>query len=81
MIVKLVLFARAKELVGSESLEFELDDDVTVGGLKCALIEKYPALLEILEHCTMAVDQEYSNDEKKLYHGCEVGCIPPVSGG
>ena len=50
MIVKIVLFARAKELVGSESLELELDDDVSVGDLKRVLAEKYPAMLEILDH-------------------------------
>lgn len=81
MIVKLVLFAKAKELAGANCLDITLGDGATVGDLKSLLAIHHPELTPVLEHCTIAVDQEYASDERRLYHGCEVGCIPPVSGG
>ena len=81
MIVRVELFATAKELVGSNQLELTLEDDATLGDIKSLLVEQYPSLMELVPMCTFSVDQEYADDSKKLYHGCEVGCIPPVSGG
>ena len=79
--VSVVLFARARELAGSGSIQLSLDDSATVADLKSELLRQYPALGDLLPHCTMAVDQEYSDDTTPLRGGCEVGCIPPVSGG
>jgi molybdopterin converting factor subunit 1 len=81
MKIKLVLFAAAKELMGSDSIEFTLRDAASLGELKQSLIEQHPSLLELVEKSTFSVDREYARDEKLLYHGAEVGFIPPVSGG
>lgn len=81
MIIKVMLFASAKELVGQEQLELVLEDEATVGDVKTTLAEQYPPMRELIPSCTFSVDEEYSHDNKRLYHGCEVGCIPPVSGG
>ncbi len=79
--INVVLFARARELAGADSIKLTLDDPATVGDLKAALLQQYPDLSTLLPHCTMAVDHEYSDDDTALSSGCEVGCIPPVSGG
>ena len=81
MIVNVSFFAAVKDVVGTEKMEFSLDDESTVGDLKQMLVEQNPALLELVEKSVFSVDQEYVNDEKQLYHGAEVGFIPPVSGG
>lgn len=81
MDVNVVLFAQARELAGSDSISLSLDEASTLADLKTQLLRKYPALGELLPHCTMAVDHVYSDDGTQLRHGCEVGCIPPVSGG
>ncbi len=81
MMVKVLFFAAAKEMAGTDRLEVILDDESTVGDLKTQLVEQYPALMELMEKSTIAVDQEYVRDEKQLYHDAEVGLIPPVSGG
>ena len=81
MIVKVALFAAAKEQTGIGSLELTLDDFAVLGDLKRVLIEQYPAITSIVEVSTFSVDKEYSDDGRRLYHGCEVACIPPVSGG
>ncbi len=81
MIVKVLLFASAKQLVGESHIELGLDDEATLGSAKASLIEHYPMLMNLLPKCTFSVDQEYAEDARPLYHGCEVACIPPVSGG
>ena len=81
MIIKVSFFAAVKDLMGAEAMELTLDDEATVGELKQTLVEQHPALMEMVEKSVFSVDQEYVNDEKQLYHGAEVGLIPPVSGG
>ncbi len=81
MKVNVVLFAQARDVLGADQLQLEMGDCPTVGDLKRALVEQHPELQEILGHCSIAVDQEYSIDETPLRNGCEVGLIPPVSGG
>ena len=81
MIVKVNLFAAAKDVVGSESIDIVLDDSASLGDLKQTIVEQHPAMMDLVEKSTFAVDKEYSSDEKLLYHGAEVGLIPPVSGG
>jgi len=81
MIVKVNLFAAAKEIVGSDDIEVVLDDSATLGELKQTIVELHPVMLEIVENSSFSVDKEYANDERQLYHGVEIGLIPPVSGG
>ena len=81
MIVNVSFFAAVKDIMGTEKLELSMDDESTVGDLTQTLVEQNPALLELVEKSVFSVDQEYVNDEKQLYHGAEVGFIPPVSGG
>ncbi len=81
MIVNVSFFAAVKDIMGTEKLELSMDDESTVGDLKQTLVVQNPALLELVEISVFSVDQEYVNDEKQLYHGAEVGFIPPVSGG
>ena len=81
MIVKVNLFAAAKEIVGERSVEFVLEDTATLGDLKQALVEQHPSMMELLEVSTFSVDQEYALYDRALYHGVEIGLIPPVSGG
>ena len=81
MIVNVSFFAAVKDMMGAESMELSLDDEATIGELKQTLVEQNPALMELAEKSIFSVDQEYVSDEKQLYHGANVGFIPPVSGG
>jgi len=81
MIVKLLLFAEAKEIVGSESVELTLDDSATVGQLKQAVVELHPGLKKLIEESSISVDRKYAQDDQPLRNGAEIGLIPPVSGG
>lgn len=81
MMIRLMLFAAARELAGADRMEVTLDDEATIGDLKQLLVEQHPSLMTLIEHSTFSVDQEYVNDGKLLYHDAEVALIPPVSGG
>ncbi len=81
MLVKVILFAAAKDIAGQDRLELSMDDSATLGDLKSRLVEQFPGLHEIAYKSSFAVDQEYSSDTKQLHDGAEVGFIPPVSGG
>ncbi len=81
MIVNVSFFAAVKDMMGTDVMELTLDDEATIGDLKQALVEQNPSIMELTEKSIFSVDQEYVNDAKQLYHGAEVGFIPPVSGG
>ncbi len=81
MIVKVSLFAGAKEIAGVSWVELTLESEATVSDLKRKLAELYPDMEPILDKSAISVGQEYSTDARTLYEGAEVGLIPPVSGG
>ncbi len=81
MIVRVKLFAVAKDLIGNESLEVELPEFSTVSQLRTALESQFPQLSTIISHLMIAVDAEYANDQTVLTENSEIACIPPVSGG
>jgi molybdopterin converting factor subunit 1 len=81
MRVRVLLFARAKDLAGTASLEVELPDGATVAGLRGALSKSFPRLGEFLPRCAAAVGGEVAAEETVLAAGVEVAWLPPVSGG
>jgi len=81
MIVKVLLFAEAKEIVGSETVELTLDDGATVSQLKQMVAELHPAMADLIEKSSISVDRKYAQDDQPLHDGAEIGLIPPVSGG
>ena len=81
MIVKINLFAAAKDIIGSNHVEIVLEDSATIGDLKQTIVEQYPEMTDLIEKSTFSIDKEYAEDLKLLYHGIEIGLIPPVSGG
>ena len=81
MIVRVKLFAVAKDLIGNESLEVELPEVATVSQFRTARESQFPQLSTIISHLMIAVDAEYANDQTVLTQNSEIACIPPVSGG
>lgn len=81
MIVKVILFASAKDVVGSDAVELNLDQDATVADVKSQLVEQHPDLLDIIERSTWSVDHEYVDLSAGLHESAEIGLLPPVSGG
>jgi len=79
--VKVLLFARLRELVGGEAVELELPEGATVGEIWGTLQDRAPALRAYPGPPLMAVDQDYARPETVVSDGEEVAFFPPVSGG
>jgi molybdopterin converting factor subunit 1 len=81
MIVRVRLFARAKDLAGTDVLSVELAHGAAVGELRRRLTEQIPALAALLQRSALAVNQEFARDDQMLTEGAECALLPPVSGG
>ena len=81
MIVRVKLFAVAKEIVGSDVLAVEVSDGATIGEVRNAMMASVPELKRILDHSMIAVGAEYARDDTKVNESSEIALIPPVSGG
>jgi molybdopterin converting factor subunit 1 len=81
MTVRVRLFARAKDLAGTEVVSVNLPAGATVADLRRTLAAEYPALAGLLSRCAVAVDDEFAEDALTLPADAEVALLPPVSGG
>jgi len=81
MRVRVMLFARIKEMLGSSWVELELPEGATVGDLRQEFLDREPQLKGLIELCRIAVDSEFAIDHSPLQPHNEIALIPPVSGG
>ncbi|HEY2841369.1 MAG TPA: MoaD/ThiS family protein [Pirellulales bacterium] len=81
MIVRVRLFAVARQLAGKELVEVSLPSGGTIAQLRVALPEQFPALAPLGRAAMFSVGAEYADDNTRLAEGADVACIPPVSGG
>lgn len=79
--LRVKLFARAKQLVGHDVVTMSWSDGGTVAALKEALCQSYPNLRPLAPQLLFAVNNEYASDDFMLKSTDEVACFPPVSGG
>jgi molybdopterin converting factor subunit 1 len=80
MKIQLLFFGIAKDLIGENSINFELNTPETVDNLKEILIEQFPNLKNIHQFA-IAVNEEYADNDLLINNGDVVAIIPPVSGG
>ena len=81
MIVRVQLFAAAREAAGCEVVEVELPAPGTVGTLRQQLIQSVPALRHHAAQLLIAVDCQYAQDDVHVGPDSEIAAFPPVSGG
>lgn len=81
MIVKVLLFAAARDLAGHDVVAATLQADRTVAELRARLSQNFPALGPLLAKSAIAVNHDFADDARVLAPGDEVAVIPPVSGG
>jgi molybdopterin synthase catalytic subunit len=74
-------FAGHRDIVGRATLDMQLEDDATLGGVWARLTADYPRLAGYTGRLLYAVNQEFAGPESPLADGDEVAFIPPVSGG
>jgi molybdopterin converting factor subunit 1 len=81
MIVHVRLFARARDLAGTDVLRVELPDGATIADLRRRLAVDHPTLSSLLECSALAVANEFAADALMLTADAEIALLPPVSGG
>ena len=79
--VRVLLFARARDLAGSESIHLTLPVAATVADVRRALAAASPPLADWLPRCAIGVNGEYAENQTAIPAGAEIAVLPPVSGG
>ncbi len=81
MQLSIKLYARARDLAGSPTIDVALPEGATVAQLRSALVEQHPALTKIAASLLVAIGTDYATDATVLSAASSVSCFPPVSGG
>jgi molybdopterin converting factor subunit 1 len=81
MIVRIQLFAAAKERAGTDTVDMTVPDSSRVRDLHAALLSQVPALNSLSGSLLWAVNHRYAGPDDTVSAGDSVACFPPVSGG
>jgi molybdopterin converting factor subunit 1 len=81
MKVTVKLFARMRELVGTNTLERQLNNQATVSDLIENLQAEFPKLADVAPRTIISINKEFADPQSRLSEGDEVAFFPPVSGG
>ena len=79
--VRVLFFARARELAGGDGLELVLEPGATVHDVVNGIRTRLPELGDYLSTCRFAVNEEFRQLDDSVPDGASVAIIPPVSGG
>lgn len=78
------MFAGARERVGSEAIEIQVDLPVSVKQLKMAIANQFESLRTLVEFGRIAIDNDFVEDSQSIdgtRSQSVIALIPPVSGG
>jgi MoaE-MoaD fusion protein len=81
MRVRVLFFGMLKDLAGKASDAVDLRDGASLQDLLAYYQAQIPRLSECLPSLALAVNQRYSDLDRKLKEDDEVALLPPVSGG
>ncbi len=81
MNIKVLVFAHLKELIGSESIDLEIQDDATGSDLLRKLEASFPRIKEHRKYLKLSMNGEYIDVNAAIQQDAEVAIFPPVSGG
>jgi molybdopterin converting factor subunit 1 len=81
--IRVLLFARAREVVGSKELSMTIPSTTRVSDWVTLMTSRYELLKPLLKAMVIAVNMEYVGIDSSvvLKNGDEVAFIPPISGG
>ena len=80
MQIKVLLFGISTDLIGANSIEFDVPKNTSVKDFKNLFQKHYPQLSQINSYA-IAVNESYADDTVKLKENDVTAIIPPVSGG
>mmetsp|Transcript_10299 Transcript_10299/g.21492 ORF Transcript_10299/g.21492 Transcript_10299/m.21492 type:complete len:82 (+) Transcript_10299:388-633(+) len=81
MKLKILFFARAREIVGQPEIELTLADGADTEAMIAEVVKLYPPLGDVISNIVIAVNQEYLEGKMSLKDRDEIAFIPPISGG
>lgn len=79
--LKILFFAKLKELIGASQIKFDIERGSTIQDLKNRLIKEYPQLQDYLPIMLISINQNFAFNKDVIPENAEVACFPPVSGG
>jgi molybdopterin synthase catalytic subunit len=79
--IKVVFFATLRDRAGTKAFELDINPGTTVEQLKNIVLQHFPRLQDVIQHCVTAVNREYCDDNTEIPAEAEVALFPPVSGG
>tara|TARA_R110001592_G_scaffold154837_4_gene384127 strand:- start:4232 stop:4489 length:258 start_codon:yes stop_codon:yes gene_type:complete len=80
MKIEVIAFGIAKDILNSNQVTLEMEEQSSVADVRQALVDLYPAF-QGLASLQLAVNADYVNDDYLIKENDEVVLIPPVSGG
>lgn len=81
MMVRVLLFAAAREAAGLDDASLDLPAGATVADAFASLVAAHPRLAAVLPACRSAIDEEFAPRTSALRDGATLAVLPPVSGG
>jgi molybdopterin converting factor subunit 1 len=74
-------FARARELLGADTVTLEVPQGTTVAGVMDVLVERVPPLADIAAATRVARNGRIARASDLVEDGDEIALLPPVGGG
>ena len=79
--VRVLFFGAARDAVGREQIEVELESPSNAEQARAQLLAQYPSLQRFGKSLLFAVNQQYAPNDLEISAGDELAVFPPVSGG
>jgi molybdopterin converting factor subunit 1 len=79
--VTTLFFATLRDRAGVKSVELQIPPKTNVSQFKSILTNRYPVLVDIIDHMLVVINHEYVFDDAIIPDHAEIGLFPPVSGG